>query len=116
MGKGIILLGLLLSGCAVKNADVRQRGPFIERQSQKSVEDLSGCIAQKWESRVGDVSVTPRVNGITIASKLSGFLGTEASTFIVVDIEDQKTSRKLSAYALKGERGARLQSEIDDCL
>jgi hypothetical protein len=94
----VCIATLAMAGCSTVS-DLRQTPPIVDSSSQRSVQEISGCIAEHWQRRSSTLTAAPRPNGTSLT--LSSQVMSKAYPVIVVDIDDQGTARSVKAY-IKG--------------
>jgi len=93
---------------------IRKDGAFIERETAKSLNQISGCLNRAWEQRDGQISYVPDEKGFVM--RLSYTAVYAAVTAVQVEVEDKQSGRLVKVYARKGDRREKLQQEIAGCV
>jgi len=85
------LLALAVSGC-ITASGMRENEPNFAGTTQKSLDDLVGCLNTRWASESSlPISAFPAENGYTFSS-----VGNQRD--ITVDVIDEGNQRSIRAY------------------
>lgn len=74
----------------------REKAPYLEQMTPKSLADFQGCFAERVARQ--HVSYIPKLNG----GSFSAHGGPQEYVYWVVDIDDLGAARRIRLYAING--------------
>lgn len=93
MNKSVVLLAMLLAGCASTPSDLVVKDPDLFLQSSKTAHSLAQCIYLRWEDTRGVVvNMRDSVNGFRVLLYRESELGQ------MVDIEKTANGSQVKFY------------------
>lgn len=110
-----LLASLTLAGCAT-SGDIRARHVAQTSESQRSVNDIAGCIALRFAGNGLEVGREQIANGIsvTLSSRVTG-VKSVMDVFDVIDRGDRRVVTLQSVAGRPGEVGA-ISGPARECL
>jgi hypothetical protein len=92
------LMTTVLSGCATKPDELRQKSPETKLVSLKSSKQIAECIVDKWQHVPFSGALTSRTTpkGYTIIQNANGGIGADPA--FVSDINDTPTGTEIIFY------------------
>ncbi len=93
---------------------LRDGTPVMSIRSDKSLDQISGCIDRAWERRTGQATYVPGENGFSM--RLAYSIMSANIQSVLVDVRDIGSARLVTVYSRKADDGPKLSSEIQGCV
>ena len=111
------LVAIVLSGCATKPNELRQKPPAIKFVSLKSSKQMADCIVDKWQHVpfTGPLITRTTPKGYTIIQNATGGVGADPA--FISDINDIQTGTEtiFSAYHPFENSASYFQDSVKEC-
>ena len=111
------LVAIVLSGCAAKPIELRQKPPEVKLASSKSSKQIAACIVEKWQHVpfTGTLISRTTAKGYTVIQNANGGVG--AVPAFISDINDTPTGSETIFYAYQpsGNSSSYFQDSVREC-